>query len=242
MAGEATRFKAGQNAKKAGKAGGKASGQTRRNQATARVILRDLLARPLPATSETEEIRGKLGIPKSAPAMTAVMSALIAIGVLTESGFFAAFSKKASLKQKRALSLSLLVLAIMMVVIACMVLIPNAILLSPFGTLADSPFSQGLLGIICVAIVVVGNVYGLSSGRFFSLTDTIKAHVSLLIPCLPCFLSMMLTAILKESMIYSNVIPMQSTLFSVLSWCLYLFPFAVQLLYLFKSKKKKIIS
>ena len=81
MAGEATRFKAGQNAKKAGKAGGKASGQTRRNQATARVILRDLLARPLPATSETEEIRGKLGIPKSAPAMTAVMSALIADAV-----------------------------------------------------------------------------------------------------------------------------------------------------------------
>ena len=171
-----------------------------------------------------------------------VMSALIAIGVLTESGFFAAFSKKASLKQKRALSLSLLVLTIMMVVIACMVLLPNAILLSPFGTLADSPFSQGLLGIICVAIIVVGNVYGLSSGRFFSLTDTIKAHVSLLMPCLPCFLSMMLTAILKESMIYSNVIPMQSTLFTVLSWCLYLFPFAVQLLYLFKSKKKKIIS
>ena len=171
-----------------------------------------------------------------------VMSVLIAIGVLTESGFFAAFSKKASLKQKRALSLSLLVLTIMMVVIACMVLLPNAILLSPFGTLADSPFSQGLLGIICVAVVVVGNVYGLSSGRFFSLTDTIKAHVSLLIPCLPCFLSMMLTAILKESMIYSNVIPMQSTLFTVLSWCLYLFPFAVQLLYLFKSKMKKIIS
>lgn len=77
MSGEATRFRAGQNAKKAGKAGGKASGQTRRTQATARLILRDLLARPLPATSETEEIRGKLGIPKTATAMTGVMAALI---------------------------------------------------------------------------------------------------------------------------------------------------------------------
>ena len=81
MSGEATRFRAGQNAKKAGKAGGKASGQTRRNQATARLILRDLLARPLPTTSETEEIRGKLGIAKSASAMTGVMAALVGAAI-----------------------------------------------------------------------------------------------------------------------------------------------------------------
>jgi len=165
-----------------------------------------------------------------------VMSALIAIGVLTESGIFGAFSKKASLKQERALSLAMLVLIIILVVIACMVLLPNAVLLSPFGTLTDSPFSEGLWGIICVTIVVVGNVYGLASGRFFNLADTIKAHVSLLIPCLPCFLSMILTALLMESMTYSNLIPMQSTLFTILSWCLYLLPFAVQLLQIIKSK------
>lgn len=171
-----------------------------------------------------------------------VMASLIAISVLTESGIFAAFSKKASLKQERALSLAMLVLFIILVVIACMVLLPNAVLLNPFGTLSDSPFSEGLLGIICVTMVVVGNVYGLASGRFFNLTDTIKAHVSLLIPCLPCFLSMILTAILMESMTYSNVIPMQSTLFSVLSWCLYLIPFAAQLLHIIKSKNKNIIT
>ena len=164
-----------------------------------------------------------------------VMLTLIAIGVLTESGIFGAFSKKASLKQERALSLAMLVLAIIIVVIACMVLLPNAVLLSPFGTLTDSPFSQGLLGIICTTVIVVGNVYGLSSGRFFNLTDTINAHVSLLIPCMPCFLSMILTAILMESMTYSNLISIPSTLFTVLSWCLYLIPFVAQLMHIFKS-------
>ena len=168
-----------------------------------------------------------------------VMSTLIAISVLTESGIFGAFSKKASLKQKRALSLAMLVLGIILVVIACMVLLPNAVLLSPFGTLADSPFSQGLLGLLCVMMVVVGNVYGLSSGRFFNLTDTIKAHVSLLIPCLPCFLSMILTALLLESMTYSNLISVPSTLFMVLSWCLYIIPFAAQLLHLIKLNNKQ---
>ena len=165
-----------------------------------------------------------------------VMSSLIALGVLIESGIFGAFSKKASLKQQRALSLAIAVLVIIVIVLACMVLLPNAVLLSPFGTFAESPFSEGLLGILCVTVIIVGNVYGLASGRFFNLTDTNKAHVSLIIPCLPCFLSMMLTAVLMESMTYSNIMMVPSTLFTVVSWCLYLTPFVAQLLHLIKRK------
>ena len=163
------------------------------------------------------------------------LAALIAMSVLTESGIFSAFTKKASLKQQRALSLAMVVLVIIIVVLACMVLLPNAVLLSPFGTLTDSPFSEGLFGLLCVTVIIVGNVYGLSSGRFFNLADTIKAHVSLVTPCLSCFLSMMLTAVLMESMTYSNIIMVPSTLFSVVSWCLYLIPFVAQLVHLLKS-------
>jgi len=164
-----------------------------------------------------------------------VLSALIAMSVLTESGIFSAFTKKASLKQQRALSLAMAVLVIIVVVLACMVLLPNAVLLSPFGTLTDSPFSEGLFGLLCVTVIIMGNVYGLSSGRFFNLADTIKAHVSLVTPFLPCFLSMMLTAVLMESMTYSNIIMVPSTLFTVVSWCLYLTPFVAQLVHLLKS-------
>ena len=130
----------------------------------------------------------------------------------------------------------MLVFVIIIVVLACMVLLPNAVLLSPFGTFAESPFAEGLLGIICVTVIIVGNVYGLASGRFFNLTDTIKAHVSLIIPCLPCFLSMMLAAVLMESMTYSNIMIVPSTLFTVVSWCLYLIPFVAQLVHLIKRK------
>lgn len=166
-----------------------------------------------------------------------LMSGLIALGVLIESGLFGAFTKKASLKQQRALSLAILVFIIIVVVLACMVLLPNAVLLSPFGTLTDSPFSEGLYGLICVTVIIVGNVYGLSSGRFFNLADTIKAHVSLVVPCLPCFLSLMLTAVLMMSMTYSNIMMIPSTLFTVVSWCLYLTPFVAQLLHMIRQKQ-----
>ena len=77
-----------------------------------------------------------------------IMLGLVAIGVATESGIFSAFGKNASLKQQRALSLAMLVLVLLVIIQASMVLIPNAILLSPFGTIADSPFSQGFYGIL----------------------------------------------------------------------------------------------
>ncbi len=164
-----------------------------------------------------------------------VMMGLITIGVATESGFFSAFSKNASLKQQRALSLAMLVLIMLIIIVACMVVLPNALLLSPFGTITDSPFSQGLYGIVCVIAIIVSNVYGLSSGRFFSLNDTIKAHVSLLLQCLPCFLSMILTAVLMESIAYSQLMDVFSLAFTIISWFLYLLPFVAQLIQILKS-------
>lgn len=165
-----------------------------------------------------------------------VMLGLITIGVATESGVFSAFGKNASLKQQRALSLAMLVLIMMIIIFACMVILPNAILLSPFGTIADSPFSQGLYGIVCVTAIIVSNVYGLSSGRFFSLNDTIKAHVSLLQQCLPCFISMILTAVLMGAIVYSQMMDVYSLAFVLISWFLYLLPFVAQIIQILKSR------
>jgi len=164
-----------------------------------------------------------------------IMLGLIAIGVATESGIFSAFGKNASLKQQRALSLAMLVLVLLVIIQASMVLIPNAILLSPFGTIADSPFSQGFYGILCVTAIIVSNVYGLSSGRFFSLNDTIKAHVSLMTKCLPCFLSTILTAVLMGAVAYSHLMDVFSLTFALFSWVLYLLPFVAQLIQILRS-------
>ena len=164
-----------------------------------------------------------------------IMLGLIAIGVATESGIFSAFGKNASLKQQRALSLAMLVLVLLVIIQASMVLIPNAILLSPFGTIADSPFSQGFYGILCVTVIIVSNVYGLSSGRFFSLNDTIKAHVSLMTKCLPCFLSTILTAVLMGAVAYSHLMDVFSLTFALFSWVLYLLPFVAQLIQILRS-------
>ena len=164
-----------------------------------------------------------------------IMLGLVAIGVATESGIFSAFGKNASLKQQRALSLAMLVLVLLVIIQASMVLIPNAILLSPFGTIADSPFSQGFYGILCVTVIIVSNVYGLSSGRFFSLNDTIKAHVSLMTKCLPCFLSTILTAVLMGAVAYSHLMDVFSLTFALFSWVLYLLPFVAQLIQILKS-------
>ena len=164
-----------------------------------------------------------------------IMLGLVAIGVATESGIFSAFGKNASLKQQRALSLAMLVLVLLVIIQASMVLIPNAILLSPFGTITDSPFSQGLYGIVCVIAIIVSNVYGLSSGRFFSLNDTIKAHVSLMTKCLPCFLSTILTAVLMGAVAYSHLMDVFSLTFALFSWVLYLLPFVAQLIQILRS-------
>lgn len=164
-----------------------------------------------------------------------IMLGLVAIGVATESGIFSAFGKNASLKQQRALSLAMLVLVLLVIIQASMVLIPNAILLSPFGTIADSPFSQGFYGILCVTVIIVSNVYGLSSGRFFSLNDTIKAHVSLMTKCLPCFLSTILTAVLMGAVAYSHLMDVFSLTFALFSWVLYLLPFVAQLIQILRS-------
>ncbi len=164
-----------------------------------------------------------------------IMLGLVAIGVATESGIFSAFGKNASLKQQRALSLAMLVLVLLVIIQASMVLIPNAILLSPFGTIGDSPFSQGFYGILCVTVIIVSNVYGLSSGRFFSLNDTIKAHVSLMTKCLPCFLSTILTAVLMGAVAYSHLMDVFSLTFALFSWVLYLLPFVAQLIQILRS-------
>lgn len=82
MIGEETRFQAGaRKTKQAGSAGGVKSGEVRRQKRQARTVLRDLLARPLPATEATEELLASYGLDATATAQEVMLGALVANAV-----------------------------------------------------------------------------------------------------------------------------------------------------------------
>ena len=172
----------------------------------------------------------------SAAPFGTVFMGLVTLSVLFESGLPHTFGSKVTMKQKRALSLALLVLAIIAVILATLLFLPSAILLNPFGTFHDSPFVNGLYGIACTAAIVVSNVYGLASGRFSNLSDTLSAHTMLLAHCLPCVLSMMLTAELMGAVAYANLADPFGTTYALIAWVLYLLPFMVSLVQYVKTR------
>lgn len=165
-----------------------------------------------------------------------IIIGLIALGALKESGLIYSFSSKASLKQNRALSFAILVFCILCLITAFMTLSPNGVLRNSFGELCHSPFTKGIYGGICCVVLLVSNVYGISSGNFTNLNDTIKAHTSLLQKCQTYFISMILVSELMACLDYSNILTRTSVFYGILSWCLYLIP----LLLTFAANKKEV--
>lgn len=106
---------------------------------------------------------------------------LTAISVVVESGLLKAFSVgNKSPKQRMALQMTLGVFLIYLTLLAAMTIFSSSILLSVFGTISDSPFSRGALGLVVVALLLVGNFYGFTSGRFLTVHDFINAHCEFL--------------------------------------------------------------
>ncbi len=173
----------------------------------------------------------------NAPYPTIILG-LITLGALKESGLIYSFSSKASLKQNRALSFAILVFGILCLITAFMTLSPNGVLRNSFGEIRHSPFTKGLYGGICIVVLLVSNVYGISSGNFTNLSDTIKAHTSLLQKCQTYFISMILVSELMACLNYTNILTKTSTLYVILSWCLYLIPLILNLAANDKEAKK----
>lgn len=164
-----------------------------------------------------------------------IIVGLMSAGVLKESGLLHAFGRNASLKCRRALSLSLLVFGLLCLTVAIMTVLPGAVLRNSFGSVTDSPFTCGLFGVVCAVVLVVCNVYGLSSGNFTNLDDTLKAHVSLPGSCLDYFISMVLVGELTGCLDYTGLLPQSSSWYGVVAWCLYLIPLCLSL-YVGKNK------
>lgn len=104
-----------------------------------------------------------------------MLMVLVALSFLTESGLLKAFHVGITLKQRRALQFSVLVLIISLVAIAAAVFMPSSVLLSSFGRFAGSPIAAGLPALMLLVVVLVSITFGFLSGRFLTASDMLSA-------------------------------------------------------------------
>lgn len=83
-----------------------------------------------------------------------------------------------SFRQRYAFWLSLVVMAVIIVVIMLLTVVPQAILLSPTGSLFPGSFSRSIIPILALSVIVVSLVFGLASGRFHGVSQLYDALVS----------------------------------------------------------------
>lgn len=154
---------------------------------------------------------------------------LITVSILVESGLLSAFHRR-SLKKNRAMSVTLFVFLLLCGLVSLMLFLPDAILLSPFGTISESPFMEGLCGIICMIIIIASNVYGYSSGRFIHLTDALTAHTIFIMHSAPYFVSLILSAELLACVNYIGMIDEGTFLFKLIAYIIYIVPLAIEII------------
>ena len=108
-----------------------------------------------------------------------ILLGVMAVGVLNESGLFRTLRGHISLKQQRALLITGGVVVFVLSLFSLLLFLPNAVLLSAFGTFSHSAFSKGFYGLVMGLAILIGNVYGATMGRFVSMRDFVQAHVAI---------------------------------------------------------------
>jgi len=103
----------------------------------------------------------------ASPLLAWLLLILIACGSIQQSGVVSLFSQKGpkSFRDKLALRVACVFLALYVLVICLLTLMPHAILLSAKGSLFPSAFSRSILPIVCFGITLFSVVYGMMSGH-----------------------------------------------------------------------------
>ena len=127
---------------------------------------------------------------------------LLGLSVLTESGFLTFWKSAKSIKQKRAMQITIVAIVVYCLTIFCLLFTSHAVLLSAFGTLRESAFQQGAYGLLLLGIIIAGNLYGYFSGTFSSVKDSISAHTSLIFRISPYFVTAFVASEFVGSMNY----------------------------------------
>jgi len=162
---------------------------------------------------------------------------LICTSLLWESGFMGTLytviremkwnTGSVSLKQRRALMFTLCVFEVMMVLFLIQVFAPGSMLFSAFDTYENSALSQGIWGLVTVLIIILGNVYGYSSGKLVTKNDFVNAHTKHISLSAGYFITIFLAAELLACLKYIGLLSEEFT--TVLSYILYYVPLAVHL-------------
>lgn len=168
----------------------------------------------------------------SAPLAVSLM-AMMAVGVARKSGIGSISPKRMTLKKKAALRITSVVALVIMALFSLLLFSPHAVLLSAFGTISNSSFSHGCLGLLVLYVIVVCSVYGYTSGHFSSIDDIIDAHASLLSSAGSLFVCLFLASQFVGAIGYTAVMEVMGddgAWLSALSALVYYLPLAVSLL------------
>lgn len=156
-----------------------------------------------------------------------IMLGLMAVSVVRESGILGTISGHMSMKQKRALQITGIAVFILVSLFLLLLLMPDAILLSAFGTVSNSAFTKGSFGLACCMAILVGNVYGYTSGRFVTIRDHVHAHISVFYTIGGYFVLLFLSSQFICCMEFTGILPFlgdDGTMLTVLKGLLYDLP------------------
>lgn len=156
-----------------------------------------------------------------------IIIGLFGVSIIRESGIAKVFRRHISLKQKRALQITLIFTAIFSLLFSLLLLLPNAILLSAFGDLYNSPLQKGLFGIIVLYMLLIGNIYGYTSGRFANMNDLVLAHVSIFNIMSPYFIILFMASQFVCCLDFSNILSLignEEALLSIITSIVYYVP------------------
>lgn len=140
--------------------------------------------------------------------IASILLGLMAVSVLRASGILKAFRSHVSLKQRRALQITGVSVIVVLCLFSLLLLLPDAVLLSAFGTIRHSAFSKGLFGLLACLAIFIGNVYGYTSGRFTTVRDFIQAHASIFSSVANYFVMLFLASQLVNCLDYTGILPL----------------------------------
>ena len=136
------------------------------------------------------------------PLLSWLLLGAMAAGCFARSGVAGLFRRPLDYRRLLALRAVLLIVVVLVVVIVALALVPHAVLLSATGRLWPSPFSDGLVPLLALAVIIVSAVYGLAVRRFAGVIDVLRSLVGGLSASAPLLFIYVLAVQLFESVCF----------------------------------------
>ncbi|MBR1484145.1 MAG: AbgT family transporter [Prevotella sp.] len=136
------------------------------------------------------------------PLLAWLLTGAMAAGCALQSGIGGLLRWPKDYRQQLAFRIAVLLVAMYVVVLVVLAFIPHAVLLSATGGLWPSPFSDALVPLLSLAVIIVSAVYGLVVHRFATLADIFHSLVLGLSASAPLLLLYVLSVQLCESLRY----------------------------------------